>query len=137
MPQIIWTSVKFLKTGIVSILFLLYGTYIITKIVDTKSFIRCRHSYDIDIYTIFYILRQYLQISFSCSNSRGTIQNFVAFVIFQSLGCAGLFLTSWTTACQAPLSCTISRCWRFIYMCVCVCVCSLSSACYNKTLQAG
>ena len=70
----------------------MYGTYIITKIVDTKSFIRYRHSYDIDIYTIFYILKQYLQISLSCSNRRGTIQNFVVFVIFQSLSCAQLFL---------------------------------------------
>ena len=110
-----------------SIPFLLYGTYIITKIVDTKSFIRYRHSYDIDIYTIFYILRQYLQISLSCSKRRGTMQNFCCFCYFSITKlCPALFdLMDYSMPSSSVLH-YLPMLEAYIRMCMCVVLAQLA-----------
>ena len=49
----------------------------------------------------------------------------VVVVVFQSLSCVRLFVTSWTAALQASLSFTISQ-----SLCVCSDLCPLSPLCY-------
>ena len=49
----------------------------------------------------------------------------VAVIVFQSLSCVRLFVTSWTAALQASLSFTISQ-----SLCVCSDSCPLSPLCY-------
>ena len=49
-------------------------------------------------------------------SAQGSSQNAIPhFVSVQSLGHVQLFVTPWTTACQASLSSTIS--WSFSYSC--------------------